>query len=328
MEHVKIKEPTFVISLDFEKMWGVFDKRKIDDYGENIKNEAIVISKILELFEKYKIHATWATVGFLFIDEFEKLFVSKPSVLPEYNNKQFSSYNHLNNIRKDDYILYYSGLKSIKEIYSFPNQEIASHTYCHLYCLEDGISSKAFNADLVEFINIAQYYIGPSPSIIFPRNQYNDEILKVCIENNLGAFRGNGKNWIYKSRNQTNLLLIHRCFRFLDSYVNISGNNIYRYLKVYNHKLIDIPSSFFLRPYNNSLKFLEKLKIKRIKKAMLAAAQSNSLFHLWWHPHNFGLNLNENINQLELILQYYTILNEKYGMKSKNMTGVYADYVK
>lgn len=52
---------------------------------------------------------------------------------------------------------------------------------------------------------------------------------------------------------------------------------------------------------------------------MLYAAKNNSLYHLWWHPHNFGANINENLFILEEILKYYTYLNCKYKMKSLNM---------
>ena len=61
----------------------------------------------------------------------------------------------------------------------------------------------------------------------------------------------------------------------------------------------------FLRPYNNILFFLEALKIVRIKKAMLHAAKHNKTFHLWWHPHNFGVNQQNNLNNLVLILNYF-----------------------
>lgn len=52
---------------------------------------------------------------------------------------------------------------------------------------------------------------------------------------------------------------------------------------------------------------------------MLYAAKNNENFHLWWHPHNFGINIEENMKNLEDLLKYYTYLNKKYKMKSKNM---------
>ena len=56
-----------VISLDFEKYWGMRDHQSIDDYRENLDNVDEVVVRLFEFFQKYEIHATWAVVGFLFI---------------------------------------------------------------------------------------------------------------------------------------------------------------------------------------------------------------------------------------------------------------------
>jgi hypothetical protein len=57
---------TLVISLDLELYWGMRDVISIDDYQKHLVGVRQAIPAILELFEKYKIHATWATVGFLY----------------------------------------------------------------------------------------------------------------------------------------------------------------------------------------------------------------------------------------------------------------------
>jgi len=34
---------------------------------------------------------------------------------------------------------------------------------------------------------------------------------------------------------------------------------------------------------------------------MKFAAENNCIYHLWWHPHNFGNNKNENLQNLERV---------------------------
>jgi len=68
-----MKTGKFVISLDFELMWGVRDKRTINDYGQNILNVHQVIPQTLELFRKYAVCGTFSTVGFLFFKTKEEL---------------------------------------------------------------------------------------------------------------------------------------------------------------------------------------------------------------------------------------------------------------
>lgn len=323
-----LKNPIFVVSLDFEKMWGVFDKRTISTYGDNITNVELVIVRLLTLFEKYDIHCTWATVGMLFHKDIQSCKNIIPTLLPTYKDSKLSSYNHLNEIFTDNFNIYYSGLDSIILISNTPNQEIATHTYSHFYCLEEGSSVNAFFKDLEMSMNISKDNGFEIKSIVFPRNQYSTPFLEICSKLGIKAFRGTQKSWIHKTRSQTDLNILHRVLKFTDSYVNISGSNIYSSLEFDSSGLLNIPASFFFRPFNPNIRFLEPLKMKRFKNSMLKAAKQNSLFHLWWHPHNFGKNIDENFDQLETILNYFSELNREYGMESKTMMEVVHEYRK
>ena len=76
--------------------------------------------------------------------------------------------------------------------------------------------------------------------------------------------------------------------------------------------MLNVCASRMLRPYSPKLSFLEGLRLKRIKKEMTYAAKKGEMYHLWWHPHNFGANMEENLRFLESILQTYKSCNEKY----------------
>lgn len=55
---------------------------------------------------------------------------------------------------------------------------------------------------------------------------------------------------------------------------------------------------------------------------MTHAAKKNLVYHLWWHPHNFGRNTERNIKMLDSILEHYAYLNKKYGFGSITMQGL------
>ena len=73
------------------------------------------------------------------------------------------------------------------------------------------------------------------------------------------------------------------------------------------------------KPILHPLAFLEGLKLHRIKRQMLHAAKNGLTFHLWWHPHNIGVDTQAHLKQLEEIFEYYTQLQKAYGMRSLNM---------
>ena len=76
-----MKNGAFVISLDFELVWGLFDHIAIQDKISYFDNTINIIPRLLETFEKKDIHATWATVGMLFNENWDEWHANKPNFL-------------------------------------------------------------------------------------------------------------------------------------------------------------------------------------------------------------------------------------------------------
>jgi hypothetical protein len=312
----------FIISLDFELMWGVRDSQTKKTYGKNILGVNSAIIKMLESFSSYDINVTFAIVGFLFLDNKEEILNNIPNLLPNYNNKKLSPYLSLNDDigsnEQDD--PFFFGSSSFNNIRKFPNHEIATHTFSHYYCMEAGQTIEEFEEDLIKAIEVATKRGISIKSIIFPRNQFNIEYLEICKKHGIISFRGNEKGFIYKSKSYKNETILLRLLRFIDSYFNLTGFHCYDTKLIKNNFIFNIPASRFLRPFSKKLRFLEKLKLNRIKNAMTYAAKNNLVYHLWWHPHNFGINLEQNINMLNSILNHYKYLQKKYNFESITMT--------
>ncbi|WP_048306033.1 polysaccharide deacetylase family protein [Halomonas sp. PR-M31] len=312
---------TFVISLDFELYWGVRDKKGINDYRENILGVWKAIPAILDLLEKYNVHATWATVGILFAENKQQALLYSPTKKPSYTDKNLSPYLYLeeNGFLEDEM---HFAPDLIKKISRYAGQEVATHTYCHYYCLEDGQSDEEFKEDISSAIKIASQYNIETKSLVFPRNQFNENYLNLLSDLGITSYRGTEKSWIYKAdHNKESKKRSRRAARLLDSYINLSGHNTYKIEKNDDKASpIDIRSSRFLRPVSEKLKFLESIRLQRIKRSMKNAAKKGEIYHLWFHPHNFGVNLHENIEFLESILKYYSNLNSSYDMNSLNMS--------
>ena len=82
----------FVISLDYELMWGVRDSQTKESYGKNILGVKSAINEMLECFKCYNVNATFAIVGFLFHETKDEIFNNIPNVVPNYKNKKLSPY--------------------------------------------------------------------------------------------------------------------------------------------------------------------------------------------------------------------------------------------
>lgn len=311
------KTGKFVISLDFELYWGMFDRVSIADYGDNIKGERVAIPMTLEVFRKYNLHATWALVGMATFNNSDDLRAAFPSMVPTYTDQNLSSYRHFESgvVGKDETIdPYHHGADLVHQIMETPYQEIGSHTFSHYYCLEPGQTKEQFAADLD-----AEARLFPARSIVFPRNQVNPLYLPLCKERGIHSYRGTEEHYLYAPRPQDEETFFIRGTRLVDHYLPISGHNTYPLSVVMEQGMANVRASRFLRPYSETLSLFESVRIARIKESMTHAAKHNEIFHLWWHPHNFGTHVDKNIPLFIEIAEHYQTLNREYGMESASM---------
>jgi hypothetical protein len=308
----------FVVSLDFELMWGLRDHLTVNDYGQNILGVREAIPRMLDAFDRFGIRATWATVGFLFCESKDELIATAPAKRPTYSRAALSNYSYFDEIgcnEKDD--PYFFGLGLLQLIRSCNGQEIGSHTFSHYYCLEDGQTDEQFSADLDAACTVASRRNIILKSLVFPRNQYSQAHLKIAASHGFCVFRGNEKAAAYRPAAGNEQSKLRRALRLADNYLNLTGNHVHGRGSVAG--LEDVPSSRFLRPYWGKLARLDGLKLSRITNAMSAAARESGVYHLWWHPHNFGANTESNMKFLGAVIEHFRRLRDECGMRSSCM---------
>ena len=306
---------TFLVSLDYELFWGMLDVCPLEQYRDNVLGGKKAIPQLLNLFEKYKIHATWATVGFLFADNYQELSRFLPQIRPGYAKPELDGYAWFEKIGEEEKTapcFYAPGL--LEKIAATPGQEIGSHSFCHYYCREAGQTVEEFEADMRAARAIAESKGYDVTSVILPRNQCEPEYTEVLRKVGFTAYRDEENDWIHEKIKFRPLL---RALRLLDVYVPLTGQG--GYVPKCENGIWNLVGSRMYKPIFRKLEFLEGLKLHRIKRQMLHAAKKNLTFHLWWHPHNIGVRTEEHLCQLEEIFRYYTELRENYGMQSLNM---------
>ncbi|WP_274629295.1 polysaccharide deacetylase family protein [Arvimicrobium flavum] len=308
----------FVLSLDFELMWGVNGTRTIDQHGEHVLGARQVIPRLLDLFEQHGIGCTWATVGFLFCHDRDELLSSLPQIRPAYVDRKLSNYAYLDQVGADERRdPYHFAPSLISRIAERPRQEIGTHTLSHYYCLEDGQTAEAFRADLDAALKLGSAAGHRIRSIVFPRNQVSNEALGVCRDAGVTIYRGAGRPagglGVPRSRDSR----LRRVIRLADSYVEMGPR---AEPSVETHAgMVDVPASLFLRPFSRRMAAGERFKIQRILAAMRRAAQRGGLFHLWFHPENFGVDQERNLGMMATIAKEAARLRELHGWPSLNM---------
>jgi peptidoglycan/xylan/chitin deacetylase (PgdA/CDA1 family) len=310
----------FVLSFDFELHWGVRDHMPPNGpYLQNLLGARLVIPRLLQLFERYDIAATWATVGFLFASSRKELDQFRPAILPKYNNPAFDPYVEPTGSGEQEDLLHYAA-SLVDQIRQSPGQEVATHTFSHYYCLEPGQTTDAFRADLRSAVAIAAERGIALRSIVFPRNQVNPAYASVLLDAGISCYRGSESGWMYRPIPQSQKVAAMRAARLADSYIGLPGRQIVAWSEIPQADgLCNVRGSRFLRPYRSKLGAFEKLRLRRITAEMNMAAENHGVYHLWLHPHNLGVNTEGNLEFLEEILRAFASCRSRFGMRSLSM---------
>jgi hypothetical protein len=311
-----------VISLDFELHWGVRDRLRADGpYRRNLLGARAAVLDILDCFRARGIAATWATVGFLFATSRQELESYAPAVRPAYRDRSLDPFDEGTGTDEADDPLHYAP-SLIDAIRRTPDQELASHTFSHYYALEAGQDRETFRADLGSAVAIAATRDVRFSSIVFPRNQHNPDYDDVLLQAGIVCYRGNPSAHVYRAVAGHGETFVRRALRLTDSHLPLFGTHTTAWSSILQpNGLANVPASMFLRPCGRTPGPAAELRLRRICSAMAAAARDRRVFHLWWHPHNFGAATAANLGVLERIVAHFETLRERHGMRSLTMIG-------
>lgn len=315
--------PALVISLDFELHWGVADRviSSNHPYVRNLRGVWDAVPRLLEEFASRSIHATWATVGAVFArnrDDWEKY---APSFNAGHKGVAIEEGGRFHTEDVGGRSIYFAP-DLIRLIQKTPGQEIGSHTFSHYFCDDAEKDISDFSTDLQASVNIAARDGLELRSFVFPRNQVVSRYLSALPVAGILAYRGNPAGALYHLPTGMFGRGVVRGLRLLDSFINLTGHHLVSWESLRGEHAINVCASQFLRPHVRGWPIVSRLHERRIKRAMIAAAKKGKIFHLWWHPHNFGADLDVNMDMLGRVLDQFSRLRDRYGMESLNMKEV------
>ncbi len=253
-----------IISIDYEHAWGVSDKRNTPENLTRIRNEASITERLITLFEKYSIPATWAVVAKLLEERVD-------------TDSAWSDTNGF--------------IKRIQK--SSAGHEIGSHSYAHI--LYDTVDDSGATVDIGSAKLLHEKHGLPFNSFIFPRNR---EAHHAILKNHgITSFRGRSRLWYYflpyrlwalgrgidywlptaktvmPERHPSGLINIP------DSLLLVSRKGIQKIL-------------------------LPAQAVRKFVWGIRAAAKQKKIFHLWFHPSNFSYDTDTQFDIFENMLKH------------------------
>lgn len=299
-----------VISLDFEMRWGVHDIYgcNFDAYQENVHNLWHVIPRTLNLLAEHNLRATWATVGAVGLDSWDEYFQWAPPA-PAYINRRLGINPGYAELDPDGLLHFAPAL--IRQIIDTPGQELGSHTFSHVYFREPGVTENDFILEMGAVNKLWRERFNVVPiSLVFPKNQSAFE--NLIQQTGIRIWRCNENAWFFDQTTEGTNSHLPRLLRLMESVSPWS-----RRAALLEAGLTR--SSLFIR--FNLPDPLWKLHMARIKNELSFIAPDH-VFHIWWHPENFGHKLSRCLNRLCELLDAVAESCAAGHVTSANMAGL------
>ena len=285
----RVVNPHVVTSLDFELRWGVADKLPDDPsaYRRNLEGAQDAVHAMLELFQRDGIGATWATVGALGCSSWDEYHARAPRY-PRYEDNRLGFRREWRALDREGRLHF--APDTVAAIAKARGQELASHTFSHIYYREAGCSAEDVAADSRAIATLFREKFGSKPrSLVFPRNQvaYTDILRDLGI----AQWRNNPEVFYWDTMRRSEQSRWIRGLRMLDDTLPMKTRRA--------------PSSEMRASYLVRFALPErawKLHVDRIARDA-RRLQGGQTLHLWWHPHNMGAEMPRHIRRLEGLMR-------------------------
>lgn len=271
-----MKEPTVVISLDLELIWGSFHHA----FSQNLVDMArwtrdVGVPKLLELLTRNSLSATWAIVGAMMRDRLPDTCQLPVVHYPHFPKPWFSYIPSVSNESNAPELFGPSLVEIIQK--AVPRQEIGFHSFSHVIFGAPSTSRERAAGDLKECRRIADEMGFRGDSFVFPYNsvayipELRDAGFKCYREVEPPPF------------GITNVKL-RALLGVLADFAGSAPNIVQPFM---NGDLVAIPGSLMIRFAAGWRKFIpDSSRRRRLKKGLELLQKRGGVFHVWFHPEN------------------------------------------
>jgi hypothetical protein len=309
-----MKKPgTFVLTLDTELAWGCMDIGGLEIFREDYERTREVIDRLLEILVRYRIGATWAFVGHLFLDRCALVNgVKHPEIIrPKYPwwDQDWFHFDPATDVDTDP--IWY-GADIVKKVLSCPvPQEIACHSFSHVIFGDPGCSRESARSEVRRCVELAGELGIRLESFVFPRNKVGHP--DVLAEFGFTCFRGEDPCW-YASLPGP----LRRLGHIVDQFLAVEPPVVEPVLDPSG--LVNLPGSQIYLPAHGFRRLLPVgCRVRKAIKGLTRAGREGKVFHLWFHPFNLSRRTAALLGGLETIFAKTVELRSEGIVQTKTM---------
>ncbi|HZZ27360.1 MAG TPA: polysaccharide deacetylase family protein [Pirellulales bacterium] len=281
----------FVISFDFEMGWSLRRSPNIGPEFSQLDAMRDIVPRMLQILDRYRISATWATVGHLMLRPQDcpggRFSYDLPS--PRFSWFQGEWFAGIPRIGEQGWQWFYAPDLVEQIIESNTYQELGSHTFSHIDVGDPACSKELARAEFELCQTIARNWGRRLRSVVFPHNFAGH--LETLEEAGYDCYRTEAKDWYWLGLSQNGILrsrfarLFLQPLRYMDERLPVTpalpaakrcGN------------LWEIPQSMFFPGFAGISKYISAAsRVRRATLGLHRAAKLGRLFSFYTHPENF-----------------------------------------
>jgi peptidoglycan/xylan/chitin deacetylase (PgdA/CDA1 family) len=310
-----------VISIDLEVAWGTCDRAMTARRRRALERERDIVERVLALFARYDVRASWAVVGHLLLPRCDARDGRFHPEIPR---------PILRGERRDWFAPHppggtdplWHGRDLVERILAAtPAQEIASHSFSHIPYAEDRTTPEAVRADLAAARRCHLAMGLPFTAFVFPRNVVGYRPL--LAEAGITVYRGRpgGRPSPIRSRR------LRRLAAFLYFIAPVSARVVDAGMD--DAGLVNVPQSMALYTRTGLRNLVaSRSLVRKATRALDRAAAEGRLFHLWFHPSNLARRTEAQLGVLEGILRHAARLREAGRLEVRSLGDVCASVMR
>jgi peptidoglycan/xylan/chitin deacetylase (PgdA/CDA1 family) len=319
----RLERAAFVISLDFELIWGTLDVAGPDGFRQRCEIERReVVDRLLALFVEFEMPATWLIVGHLFLDRCDGRAGGKhPDIVrPSHAWSPGDWFAYDPDGTEADAPIFL-GRSLVEKIRRCPvPQEIGSHSFSHVIFGDAGCSKATARSDVAASVAAAREIGLRLRSFAFPRNEVGH--LDVLAEHGFTCFRGPEPRWYHADGIPG---VVARLGHLAD--VLRAAQPPVVMPRRAAHGLVDVPGSMVFFPAHGVRRFVPmSRRVTRALRGLEAAVREGRIFHLWMHPTNMADEMDAMFAALRRVIRRAAELRDRGHLDTLTM-GLIADLV-
>jgi peptidoglycan/xylan/chitin deacetylase (PgdA/CDA1 family) len=305
----------FTISLDLELIWGTRDYAGTEGFRKAcVIEREVVIDRLLELFLKYDISATWCVVGHLFLDRCEIVDGRKHAdVFPRNPAAALAGWFSNDPATDEASAPTFYGRSLIDKIRLCPvKQEIGSHSFAHMIFDERYCTREAADRDIAKCVAVAGEQRLTLRSFVYPRNRVSHT--DVLREYGFTSYRGVEPEW-YERRYLPRA--VKRAAHLASVVFAVTPPVV---VPMEHGGVWNIAGSMIFLPMHGVRGYIPASRRSlRAMKGLDRAVEKRCIFHLWFHPTNMAVELEAMFGALEHILMHARELRDRQVLRVMTM---------